>query len=112
MNFNPEGFGIIDGRYVIACTDTFGEIGDRVDFYKANGNILRCVIGDIKPAEGTGNKWGSCNGQNIIEFIVDRDSWYPGSRSTEKSHVAPGNAEFHPEWNSETVKAVNYGKKE
>lgn len=32
MNFDDEGFGRIDGRYVIACTTTFGQVGEYVDF--------------------------------------------------------------------------------
>ena len=32
MNFDSEGFGKIDGRYVVATTTTFGKVGDYVDF--------------------------------------------------------------------------------
>ena len=34
MNFDEEGFGRINGRYVIACTSTYGNVGDYVDFYQ------------------------------------------------------------------------------
>ena len=30
--YDRNGFGVINGRYVIACTSTFGEIGDEVEF--------------------------------------------------------------------------------
>ena len=103
MQFDSEGFGVIDGRYVVACTDTYGMVGDRVDFHKANGQVIHCVIGDIKNRCSPGcNKWGNRNGQNIIEFVVDKDTWYAG-------HAVPGTSECHPEWDSETVKAVNIG---
>ena len=106
MNFDTEGFGVIDGRYVIACTDTYGMVGDRVDFHKANGQVIHAVIGDIKNRRSPGcNVWGDRDGQNIIEFVVDKDTWYTG-------HAVPGSAECHPEWDSETVKAVNFGKEE
>ena len=48
MNFDSEGFGIIDGRYVIACTTTFGQVGDYIDFYQEDGSVIHCIIGDIK----------------------------------------------------------------
>ena len=103
MQFDSEGFGVIDGRYVIACTDTYGMVGDRVDFYKANGQVIHCVIGDIKSrCNPKCNRWGDRNGQNIIEFVVDKDTWYTG-------HAVPGSPECHPEWGSEAVKAVNIG---
>lgn len=106
MNFDPEGFGTIDGRYVIACTDSYGVIGDCVDFHKANGQVLHCIIGDLKNRRRLGcNRWGDRNGQNIIEFVVDQDTWHTG-------HAVPGTSECHPEWDSETVKAVNFGKME
>lgn len=106
MNFDADGFGVIDGRYVIACTDTYGLVGDRVDFHKANGQVIHCVIGDVKNRGNSGcNMWGDKDGQNIIEFVVDKDTWYTG-------HAVPGTSECHPEWGSETVKAVNLGKEE
>lgn len=106
MKFDSEGFGRISDRYVVACTDTYGMVGDLVDFHKANGQVVHCIIGDIKSRRDPGcDKWGSYNGQNIIEFIVDENAWYP-------THAVPGSSECHPEWNSETVKAVNLGKAE
>ena len=107
MRFDSEGFGVIKGRYVIACTTTYGNVGDCVDFYKKNGQILHCVIGDIKSRNDAGcNKWGHHNGRNVIEFVVNKDTWYSNGRG---SHINPGNPGCHPEWSSETVKAVNLG---
>ena len=104
MKFDSEGFGKINGRYVIACTTTYGQVGDCVDFYKKNGQVIHSVIGDIKSQHNPScNKWGSYNGQNIIEFIVDENTWYP-------AHAVPGSPKCHPEWDAETVKAVNFGK--
>ena len=40
MNFDSEGFGKIDGRYVIACTTTFGNVGDYIDFVQEDGSVL------------------------------------------------------------------------
>lgn len=104
QNFDEEGFGRINGRYVIACTTTYGQVGDYVDFVKEDGLVLHCIIGDIKSRHDSGcTEWGHKGGRNIIEFVVDRDSWYPSG------HVNPGNPSCHPEWSSDTVRAVNLG---
>ena len=104
MNFNEEGFGIINGRYVIACTTTYGNVGDYVDFYQSNGNVLNCIIGDIKNQSDAGcNQWGHLNGQCVVEFVVDKNSWY-----NRKNNV--GTSTNHPELGGQTiVKAVNGG---
>ena len=104
MNFDSEGFGKINGRYVIACTTTFGQAGDYIDFYQEDGTIIQCIIGDIKNQEDAGcNEWGHNNGTCIVEFVVDRESWY------NPKHVNPGEQGFHTEWNKNITKAVNGG---
>lgn len=109
MNFDEEGFGIIGDRYVIACTTTFGDIGDCVDFVQEDGSILKCVIGDIKSQEyvpwdhNPANQWGHDDGQCIVEFVVDKSSWY------NCDHPNPGNKECHPEWYQSITHAINYG---
>lgn len=109
MNFDEEGFGIIGGRYVIACTTTFGNVGDCVDFVQEDGSVLKCVIGDIKSQEyvpwdhNPANKWGHNNGQCIVEFVVDKSSWY------NCGHPNPGNRGCHPEWHQNITQAINYG---
>lgn len=103
MNFDAEGFGRIGDRYVIACTTTFGGIGDYVDFYKENGQVLKCIIGDIKNQHDPGcNQWGHLNGTCIIEFVVDKSTWY-------SRHPNPGTTSCHPEWRSNITMAVNRG---
>ena len=107
MNFDEEGFGIINGRYVIACTTTFGQVGDYIDFYQEDGTVIQCIIGDIKNQSDDGcNEWGHENGQVIVEFVVDYDTWYSGG---EGSHVNPGNSSCHPEWNQPLTHAINGG---
>lgn len=104
MNFDSEGFGKINGRYVIACTTTYGNVGDYVDFYQSNGNVLPCVIGDIKNQNDSGcNQWGHLNGHCVVEFVVDKTTWYNKKNN-------PGTSTNHPEWGGQTVvKAVNGG---
>lgn len=107
MNFDSEGFGIINGRYVIACTTTFGQVGDYIDFYLKNGKILKCIIGDIKRQTDKGaNMWGHDSGKCMIEFVVDKTTWY---RNGKGNHANPGTAKCHPEWKSSVTKAINGG---
>lgn len=107
MKFDDEGFAKIGDRYVIACTTTFGNVGDFIDVYMEDGTVLKCVIGDIKSQGDPGcNKWGHNNGDCIIEFVVDKDTWYNNGRG---GHPNPGTESCHPEWNQEIDKIVNKG---
>ncbi len=104
MPFDEEGFGKINGRYVIACTTTFGTVGDYIDFYQEDGTVIPCIIGDIKNQNDSGcTKWGHENGHCIIEFVVNKDTWY------NTGHGNPGTSACHPEWNQNLTKAVNGG---
>ena len=112
MQFDSEGFGRINGRYVIACTSTYGQVGDYVDFYQEDGSVIQCIIGDIKNQSDTGcNEWGHLNGTCVVEFIVDKNTWYSTSKggSASNMHINPGNEGCHPEWNQNIVKVVNGG---
>lgn len=103
-HYDEEGFAMIDGRYVIACTTTFGSVGDYVDFYREDGSIIHAVIGDIKNRNDSGcNEYGHANGRCVVEYVVQQSMWYP-------SHPNPGTAGCHPEWNSRVVRAVNLGR--
>ena len=98
-NYDDEGYGIVDGCYVIACTwqkqDGIGLIGDYIDFQLDDGTIISCIMGDVK---GRGNPkepvtvWGHNDGRCVVEFIVDCNTWYePGWPSYKKGkHTNPG----------------------
>ena len=104
MTFDSEGFAVVDNRYVVACTDTFGQIGDYIDFYQADGTKIPCVIGDFKNQSDIGcNEWGHMNGKCIVEFVVDQNNWYG------KGHANPGTSSCHPEWGQEIVRAERVG---
>ena len=80
QNFDEDGYGVIGSRYVIACCEYYGAIGDYIDWTLANGDILPTVIGDFKSSlDPNNNGWGHVSGNylNVIEFIVDYDTWYP-----------------------------------
>lgn len=103
-NYDSEGFARIGDRYVIACTTTYGGVGDYVDFYQEDGSVIKGIIGDIKNQNDPGcNKWGHENGHCIVEFVVDRDTWYG------TGHPNPGTSSCHPEWGQNITKVVNRG---
>ena len=102
-HYDANGFGKICDRYVIACTPTFGKIGDEIDFVLANGRVIHGVMGDEKNMSDAGcNKWGHDGGHSVVEFVVNKSMWY---------HTGKTVTRFHPEWaKSRVVKAVNLGK--
>ena len=102
-HYDANGFGKIGDRYVIACTPTFGKIGDEIDFVLANGRVIHGVMGDEKNMSDAGcNKWGHDGGHSVVEFVVNKSMWY---------HTGKTVTRFHPEWaKSRVVKAVNLRK--
>ena len=100
MNFDSEGFAKIGDRYVVATTTTFGNVGDYIDVYQEDGSVIKCIIGDIKNQNDAGcTKWGHNNGDCVVEFVVDKDSWY----GTDKTPNG-----LHPE-NQNITKIINKG---
>lgn len=71
---DDRGFCTLDGNYLVACTDTFGQVGDRIDFYLSDGTVLHCVKVDSKSMtyqpydHHPANEWGHNGGQNVLEF--------------------------------------------
>lgn len=106
QNFDSEGFGIINGCYVIACTSRYGEVGDYINWTLANGSVLKTIIGDVKSSnDPNNNTWGHTTtggGLSVVEFVVDYNTWYP-------SHDNPGTANCHPEWAGQIQSYENVG---
>ena len=78
-NFNDKGFGYIDDEgeeyLAIACTTTFGDVGDKLEVELERGNTFKAVIGDIKSQNDEDwNEYGHDYGHCVVEFIVDKDS--------------------------------------
>lgn len=102
-----EGIATINGRYLIACTSTFGKVGDMVDFYLDDGTKIPCIIADEKSQEVTpwdhdpANKWGHNDGQCVIEFEVQY-SWY-------RRYGNPGNGAWKGEWGGKRVASATNG---
>lgn len=103
MNFDEEGYAKIGDRYVVATTTTFGQVGDYIDVVQSDGSVIKCIIGDIKNQNDSGcNQWGHINGQCVVEFVVDKNSWY-GIKDN------PGTPSNHPEWSKTISQIVNKG---
>lgn len=98
-----NGIATYQGRYLIACTTTFGNVGDMVDFFLEDGTKIQAIIADIKSSSDAGyNEWGHNNGQNVLEFEV--------SRAYFKQYGNPGNSNWFPEWAGKRVaSATNLG---
>ena len=68
-----SGLRMVDGRYCIA-TGTFyaSQIGTKINLVMANGNVVECILGDVKSDEYTDpthryQKWDG----SVVEMIVD-----------------------------------------
>lgn len=100
-----NGIATIDGCYLIACTPTFGQVGDYVTFYLSDGTAIPCIIADEKNTSDEGcNSYGHDNGHSVIEFEV-KSSYY-------HSYGNPGHGSWFPEWGGDRLVAscVNSGK--
>lgn len=61
----------VDGRYLVACTTTYGTVGDYLTFYLSDGTAIPCIMADAKSMNDPGcNMWGHSDGQNVLEFEV------------------------------------------
>jgi|GEM_PF-1448500 len=98
-----DGIASVNGRYLVACTSKYGNVGDNVDFYLADGTLIPCTIADQKNEDDAGcNEWGHSEGQNIIEFEV--------SSSMYERYGNPGSSSWMPEWSGKRVaSATNLG---
>lgn len=71
---DEKGFCRLDGKYLVATTSVFGEIGSWTTFYFSNNTSIETIKIDAK-AETVcawdptpANKWGHTNGACVLEF--------------------------------------------
>lgn len=106
QNFDSNGFGVINGRYVIAMKPYWGNVGDYVDVKLDNGTTIQGIIGDIKADENAGVSFSQYahgttkENSSVVEFVVNKDTWYNSGRSV---------VGFHPEFNSTVESVTNRG---
>lgn len=84
----------INGRYLIACTSKYGEMGDMIDFYLDDGTLIPCIKVEAKAESvapwdpNPANEWGHQDGRCILEF-----QWCNGS-GYDTRHKNPGDGYF------------------
>lgn len=102
-----DGIAVLDGRYLIACTKKFGNVGDKVDFFLDDGTKIQAIIADIKNESDAGaNEWGHNNGKNVLEFEVSHVAFYSTYNGSN-----PGTNGWHMEWSGKRVSsATNLGE--
>ncbi len=99
-----NGLATYEGRYLIACTTTFGKVGDKVDFFLEDGTKIPCIIADVKSQEvvawdnNPANEWGHNNGQNVLEFEVSHRAFYDTYGQNN-----PGTNGWYDEWGGKRV---------
>lgn len=105
-NYDSNGFAKIGDRFVVATKPYYGTIGDYIDVYKSNGEVIKCVIGDQKGSDGGGDMYGHADG-SIIEFVVDKYTWYSAHNGLGR-YLSVG--EFYPSWTTNSIiKIVHVG---
>ena len=106
--FYNDGLAVLDGRYLIACTPTFGNVGDAVTFYLQDGTPVPCVIADAKAQSVVAwdtepaNEWGHSGGRNIVEFEVDPNYYL--------AYGNPGQRGWHMEFSQPVTSALWEGQ--
>ena len=105
-NYDSNGFAKVGDRYVVATKPYYGKIGDYIDVYKSNGEVIKCIIGDAKGSDGGGDKYSHADG-SIVEFVVDKYKWYSKHNGLGRYRTV---GEFHPSWGKHSIsKIVNIG---
>lgn len=67
---SPENIATIDGYYLIAVTQKFGQVGDVVCVVLANGTRINCMIADEKnPGDSNYTEWGHDLGDGKADVI-------------------------------------------
>lgn len=67
---SPENIATIDGYYLIAVTQKFGQVGDIVCVVLANGTRINCMIADEKnPGDSNYTEWGHDLGGGKADVI-------------------------------------------
>jgi len=60
------GYALVDGKYVIACDSSVGEVGDVIKFTQKDDSVIECVVGVNTVTD---------HFKNSISFIVDKEIW-------------------------------------
>ncbi len=66
------GLRMVGDRVCIALGSGYAKVGDKVDLVMANGNVIKCIVGDAKADQHTDptNRFHAVDG-SVAEMIVD-----------------------------------------
>ena len=99
-SYDEKGFGVVNGSYVVAVTDKYGDIGDFILVELEDGTTIPCVIGDLKNKNDEGcNEYGHIDGYNVLEFMGKTSEWY----NKDYGDIAKA---LKPEWYDKAVDSV------
>lgn len=63
--------------YVVAMGSYWGKIGDKFIIHLENGEIISCVLGDIKSDRHTdGKNYAHASDGHVVEFLIDSSAPY------------------------------------
>ena len=71
---NEYGLRVHDGRYCIAVGTKYADtVGEKLNIVLSNGNIIPCIVGDVKAGKDTDSTESYCvHDGSVVEFIVDK----------------------------------------
>lgn len=99
-----EGIAVLNGYYLIACTEKFGQVGDKVQFTLENGQVLNCIIADMKSSRDPNyTEYGHIHNGKILVLEMEVDGDYY------RRFGNPATTNWKPEWHSKPVKCKNMG---
>ena len=93
--FDDKGFFRVAKRYGVAVKPGYAQLmgynrdftpGDYIDVYFDNGKVIQCILVDVKRQKDGAAKNGETTNcvvhddGSMIEFVVDKDSWYGSSK--------------------------------
>lgn len=129
-----NGIATYNGRYLVAVTSKFGEVGENIDIVLANGQVIHATIADSKsPNDGNYTEWGhsmTYDGRHIdiIEWAAYTPSAYDangrpfrdangnlipasdGSNRTRTEEILANSIQIPPEWGNQYItQIINYG---
>ena len=69
---NELGLRVYNGYYTVAVGTGFhADIGDYIDVELSTGNVLHCIVGEMKQDKHTKADNIQCANGNVVEFIID-----------------------------------------
>lgn len=91
-----DGIAVMGGRYLCACTEKYGTVGDKITFYLSDGTAIPCIMLDTKNSgDPDCNEWGHDYGATVLELEVDRDYY--------NSYGNPASGTWMPNWSGKRV---------